>query len=158
MLKLKFPLRKYSLNSALLLSKLSELLLEKSLIVSLSEKNVMNTLGMKWDTSNDFIKVFTNASLSTQKITKWEVLLLISKQYDPMDLSAPVRIRGKLIMQEFWKSGIYWDDPIPKALACKFRAYQSDICKLKKVSICRYFGSFESKKKYTVFVTLVCWI
>lgn len=47
MLKLKFPLRKYSLNSALLLSKLSELLLEKSLIVSLSEKNVMNTLGMK---------------------------------------------------------------------------------------------------------------
>lgn len=148
LLEAKFPLRKYSSNSKSLLSALPQELLEANPTIYLSDSKCVNTLGIKWNPTSDFIDIAINPEPLSTQLTKRKILSFIAKQFDPLGLLSPITIRGKLIVQELWKLGVKWDEPIPDNVAVKFRDYYSDMCCLKDYSVARYVGDLSERKLY----------
>ena len=44
--------------------------------------------------------------------TRPQMLSMISKIYDPLELAAPLLLKGKRILQELFKSNFNWDDAV----------------------------------------------
>ena len=55
----------------------------------------------------------STASITPNLITKREVLQESSKIYDPIGFLGPVTVRATILMQELWRQGIAWDEPLP---------------------------------------------
>jgi len=45
----------------------------------------------------------------TEKITKWSILSLTYRIFDPLDFACSVVLFPKLLLQEAWAQGIFWD-------------------------------------------------
>ena len=52
--------------------------------------------------------------------TKREVLKTVSKIFDPLGLLTPVTFSGKVFLQELWREGVSWDEPLHAELAMKW--------------------------------------
>jgi len=86
------------------------------------DKTEVNVLGLQWDTSHDMLKAFPKqfSSIKSDLATKREVLRDISQTFDPLGILAPVTIRAKLFMQDLWKEGIDWDEPLTTDLRTRW--------------------------------------
>lgn len=82
----------------------------------LCDKGEERVLGLFWDVNTDELKFNLNfANIPTDIInghripTKREVLRIIMSIFDPLGLLSPFTLRSKILMQEIWRSGIFWD-------------------------------------------------
>ena len=66
-------------------------------------------------------------SNNADSITKREVLRENSKIYDPLGFLTPVTIRAKIFMQELWKKGYSWDQPLSQELQKKWLTISEDL-------------------------------
>ena len=75
----------------------------------------VNLLGLSWNTSTDTIG-FTKKQflLNNQSVTKRSVLQISSRIYDPLGFLSPVTVKARIFMQELWRSGVGWDEPLDK--------------------------------------------
>ncbi|XP_058456798.1 uncharacterized protein LOC131434166 [Malaya genurostris] len=76
-------------------------------------------LGMRWMTVDDVIGFSTvmRAEIAAiinrgQKPTKRQVLRCVMCLFDPLGLLAAYSVHGKILIQQIWRSGVDWDDPI----------------------------------------------
>ena len=75
----------------------------------------VKVLGMNWNTTNDTLSVpfpkditlFLNSN--PPHLTKRKVVSLLATVFDPLNLLAPLTIKGKLFIQTLWKEDSSWD-------------------------------------------------
>ncbi|XP_062710628.1 uncharacterized protein LOC134288773 [Aedes albopictus] len=78
-------------------------------------------LGITWIPSED---IFTFSYEGLEEVlgtdrtvpTKRQVLRIIMKLYDPLGFVAHFVVQGKILMQEIWRTGTNWDEPIAEQL------------------------------------------
>jgi len=63
--------------------------------------------------------------------SKRQVLKVIAKIFDPLGLVTPVLFYGKVFIQDLWREGLTWDEPLPKMLS---NEWTSVLLKLKAIS------------------------
>ncbi|XP_060518380.1 uncharacterized protein LOC132697105 [Cylas formicarius] len=125
-----FPLRKWSSNDTSIQSKF-----ESNILHIGEEQN--KTLGLLWDSKHDNLQYVIN-SRHHVKVTKRQILSIISQIFDPLGLLSPVTISAKIILQQLWKLKISWDESVPTDLYYTWSKYHSQLIHLNKVKIPRH--------------------
>jgi hypothetical protein len=81
-----------------------------------SDSALQRVLGLWWDPTSDTFQFRLKSEIinfdKKQRPTKRNVLKLIMSIFDPLGLFANFTIRGRILLQEIWRSGIGWDDRI----------------------------------------------
>lgn len=65
------------------------------------------------------------------------MLSQISNLYDPLGLVAPIITYAKIKMQDLWKNGQSWDDPVPPEILVNYNAYCEQLHVIKQWQIQR---------------------
>lgn len=132
-----FKLHKWCSNSELLLNAIPKEERE-SFEVHFSEgNNVIKTLGLFWDPTEDVLKVAFNNNIPTN-ISKRSALSFIAKIYDPLGLIGPVITPFKLFIQKLWCSKLDWDVDLPKDMQNTWQQLVSKISHIVKIRIPRW--------------------
>ncbi|GBP72558.1 hypothetical protein EVAR_89654_1 [Eumeta japonica] len=71
--------------------------------------------------------------------------------FDPLGLLCPVTIKGKILMQRIWRSGIGWDDVLLERDYAKWVDYLDEVRKLSQLRIPRCYALRSSKIELHVF-------
>ncbi|XP_058840296.1 uncharacterized protein LOC131695790 [Topomyia yanbarensis] len=78
-----------------------------------------SVLGMRWIPSEDMFTYTFTLRNDLQLIlknghvpTKREVLKVVMSLFDPLGLLSFFLVHGKILIQDCWTSGLFWDDPI----------------------------------------------
>ena len=142
------------------------------------EEKTEKLLGVQWDVKNDtFIFRFSDkvkelvkkGKMGKDVPTKREALSVISSIFDPMGWISHWTIQGRIIIQDIWRSGIKWDDPLQQIEAKKWYAFLEKLFQAHTIVIPRcYFpdaphGVFElhtlcdaSENAYAAVIYLEC--
>ncbi|XP_075264413.1 uncharacterized protein LOC142356371 [Convolutriloba macropyga] len=100
-----FSLTKFVSNSVQCLNKMPKEHCDK-------EKDKHRVIGVMWNTVNDTFFHQKRAKVQEDKAdyTLRKLLSLIACLFDPLGIIAPLLITLKIILQNFWKEGLAWDD------------------------------------------------
>ncbi|XP_058840554.1 uncharacterized protein LOC131696047 [Topomyia yanbarensis] len=78
--------------------------------------------------------------------TKRQVLQVVMSLFDPLGIIANFTIHGKILIQDLWRSGIEWDDPIRDADFASWRRWVRMTQDLDRVKIPRcYFPEYDPR-------------
>ena len=77
----------------------------------------IKTLGVLWKSKEDVFTFQLVAPPYGDNLTKREVISLMSKIFDPLQILAPCTIHAMILMQQSWLTGVAWNDPLPTDLA-----------------------------------------
>ena len=99
----------------------------------------VNLLGLLWNTSTDTISFNPISNKELPPLTKQLVLQMSSKVYDPLGILSPVTIQAKILMQDLWRSGISWDDPLFREQTNRWRKIPEDLQDTSKITIPRFY-------------------
>ncbi|KAK7575924.1 hypothetical protein V9T40_012210 [Parthenolecanium corni] len=142
-----FPLRKYISNSPEFLASLDPSLIEPLKPVEFASAGAAKLLGLQWQPSGDCFAIKAKpVDISDIVLTKRIVASLAAQAFDPTGFAAPVIIRAKILLQDLWREGKGWDDPISPALAEVFRSYYSEITSLSSATIPRFYNSYRGSE------------
>ncbi|XP_062717012.1 uncharacterized protein LOC134292166 [Aedes albopictus] len=109
-----FDLHKWCANDAALLSDIPPERREKQVDFENHDVNeVIKTLGLLWNPVEDEL-VFRVQLPEKPKdgLTKRQILSEVARLFDPLGLLGPAIVIAKIVMQELWKQGFNWDDPV----------------------------------------------
>ncbi|XP_055589561.1 uncharacterized protein LOC129741797 [Uranotaenia lowii] len=113
-----FEMRNWISNSAYVLESLgAELVPEKNMDIA-TDIAGEKVLGMWWSTTLDVFsyKIFTKRNIEIlqggKRPSKRELLSTLMSIYDPLGLIAHFLMFLKILLQDVWRSGIDWNDPI----------------------------------------------
>ncbi|XP_055605883.1 uncharacterized protein LOC129754049 [Uranotaenia lowii] len=146
-----FELRNFLSNSEEVLEELgvTNQLIDKSLLLDPGkdrEEVSERVLGMIWKPKTDTFTFGTAVPPGIEPLitdgtipTKRQVLRTIMSLYDPLGLVAHFIVHGKIMMQEIWKYGASWDEPIPDELQASWIQWTGLLRKLNEVSVPRCF-------------------
>ena len=81
----------------------------KKIDLSKDDLPSVKTLTVVWSASSDQF-FFSEAALVELILTKRKFLTKILTLFDPLGFVTPFVVRAKILMQEFWVSGIVWGD------------------------------------------------
>ena len=93
-------------------------------------------LGMTWDAHADQIRFFP--VLENVSWTKRGVLRQLARIFDPMGLLAAFLVRGKILMQELWRRGRDWDDPLQPDVKASWSTWFNQFADLPSIVIPRH--------------------
>lgn len=96
---------------------------------------IERTLGMRWHCETDsFSFIFKKPK---QVACKREMFSAVASIFDPLGCIAPVILTAKILMQEIWRQGISWDDPLPEQILREWQNWCASIEGLEKIGIPR---------------------
>ena len=125
--KIGMTLRKWRSSSPELLATIPTELLEKEPVQLLaSPKDSPKTLGIHWDTASDQLHVPTPPPSTVHRPSKRQVSSQIARVYDIMGFFSPAVLQLKLILQQLWRNGSSWDDPLPDSLSNSWQCWQAE--------------------------------
>ena len=75
-------------------------------------KNPIKVLGVTWDVTTDKLYIKPNFGPCVTLHTKRSLISALSKVFDPYGFWMPLMVSGKLLIQEVWKAGLSWDEPL----------------------------------------------
>ncbi|XP_058835287.1 uncharacterized protein LOC131692322 [Topomyia yanbarensis] len=147
-----FEIRNWQSNSEQVLTRVGG---ETSNVIKhfTSEKTTVaeRVLGMIWIPNED-VFAFTaqfrpdlHLLLTGDTIpTKRQVLQVVMSLFDPLGIIATFTIHGKILIQDLWRSGIGWDDPIRDADFASWQRWVKLTPELDRVKIPRcYFPNYD---------------
>ena len=81
-------------------------------------KEINRVLGQKWNTRTDcfLMKTLEQFSRNASEYTQKKLFSLVSTIFDPLGILSPLTIRIKMLLQQIWKLGKKWDEPLPAEL------------------------------------------
>ena len=95
-------------------------------------------LGVSWDIGSDTLSFKLN--LDDEPTTRRQVLLMISKIYDPLGLAAPFLLKEKRILQELCKSDFNWDDAVSDDYIVEWEKWTKELQLLENLKMERCFN------------------
>ncbi|XP_052759175.1 uncharacterized protein LOC128202521 [Galleria mellonella] len=136
-----FNIRNFVSSSHTLLEHLPSDKLSPCILKILSDSKddqVERVLGVRWNQDSDeFIfllklpKVSEDIKSREKKPTKRDILRLTMSIFDPLGFLLYVTVKGRILLQNIWKSKISWDDEIEST---SFKEWQLWLLELQKVS------------------------
>ena len=134
-----FNLRSWASNNPVIRS----LAAKENLLDDCPEAKV---LGVLWNTTTDMITYppRSAASITPNLITKREVLQESSKIYDPIGFLGPVTVRAKILLQDLWRQGIGWDEPLPPDLQLTWKELATELEMIMSIAIPRQYFPLSS--------------
>lgn len=116
--------------------------------VAIGGSETEKTLGLLWDVTADCIGFKLNTYKTPQEVldaerppTKREALSIIMSLFDPLGLVSPITTPAKRIMQETWRYGTGWDDPLPDKLHDKWNEWLRTLRSIEKLRIPRCYDA-----------------
>jgi len=104
-------------------------------------------LGLVWHPDQDYFCCALNLAPSPV-FTKRGVLSLVARIFDPLGLFGPVVFLAKSIMQQTWRHGVAWDDPLPDDIHADWTAFVSELPSLLDVRVPRHINGRQSAPCY----------
>ena len=143
--KASMNLREWVSNS----SKFLDLLPKNEVI----KGDFVKVFGIHWNCVEDYLQI-NGIDLISLKIppTKREVLRTIARIFDPLGLVTPVTYYGKIFLQDLWKEGLSWDQPLPQKFLNRWDEVVQKLNPLSTLKIPRFIGSInDSNIKLLIF-------
>ncbi|XP_048487110.1 uncharacterized protein LOC125490817 [Plutella xylostella] len=118
----------------------------------LQTESSQRTLGMIWKPQKDalgfdlsFKKLEADIVDGSQKPTKRQMLKVIMSVFDPLGFLGPLLIRGKILLQQLWRSGVKWDELIGDTFTRTWSEFLIDLksCEEFMVPRCYGFSAFD---------------
>lgn len=111
-----------------------------------SDKETEKVLGVFWNPTDDAIvfkispHILSNDIIRLNKSpTKRQILRILMTVYDPLGLVGNFIMYLKIILQEIWRSGVSWDEPIKEEQLAKWDKWLKYLPDLEKVCIPRCY-------------------
>ncbi|XP_059217646.1 uncharacterized protein LOC131994782 [Stomoxys calcitrans] len=133
-----FPLKKIAANDSRLLSQVAKEDLLDSEFLQFDESSSTKTLGVKWNAMSDKFSYSLGSISPDRTTTKRKVLSAVAQLFDPAGWVAPIVIRSKVLMQQFWLEGVNWDETLSTESQNKWDALVSDLSHIDSISIPRW--------------------
>ncbi|XP_064627878.1 uncharacterized protein LOC135487738 [Lineus longissimus] len=129
--------RKWLSNSLTVLAEIPEE--DRAAEISLDEGELPSTktLGVLWQAKEDQFSFTATPVEDNFTLTKRTFLQKLAKVFDPMGFISPYIIRGKILMQEIWTTGVGWDDRNLECLEQKAQCWFDDLRDLGLIKIPR---------------------
>ncbi|XP_055528101.1 uncharacterized protein LOC129728164 [Wyeomyia smithii] len=148
-----FKIGKFLSNAPVVLSRLGESNANRSKPFKMDGHGESErVLGMTWIPSVDAFTFDTTSMPEIRELvdtkvvpTKRQVLRTVMKLFDPLGLIAHYVIQGKVLMQDVWRSGTNWDEPIAEHLRDRWYRWIELLHQLSSVRVPRcFFGGADS--------------
>ncbi|XP_044761992.1 uncharacterized protein LOC123319195 [Coccinella septempunctata] len=114
-----------------------------------SDRSIQRILGLSWDSKLDSFcfKLKSNIfEVETRNgTTKRQILKIVMSIFDPLGLIANLTVRGRILIQDIWKSGIGWDDSVEHEQYKTWKLWLLDLQKITNISIPRCYSTSISK-------------
>jgi hypothetical protein len=144
-----FMLRNFASNANELLQQLPPELVKEQPVEHNMDNSLALTekvLGLQWNISTDEFgfkldeKIFQESSQIPTKRQVWRAAM---KVYDPLGFISHVTIHARVLMQNIWKTGIGWDEPLNEPLFESWKIWLLNIRQtaLMKIPRC-YFNNY----------------
>jgi hypothetical protein len=115
-----------------------------------SDSALQRVLGLWWDPTSDTFQFRLKSEMinfdKNQRPTKRNVLKLVMSIFDPLGLIANFTIRGRILLQEIWRSGIDWDDRIDQNLHRLWLTWIDDLQNITTFRIPRCYSTDSSRE------------
>ncbi|XP_043482815.1 uncharacterized protein LOC122511551 [Leptopilina heterotoma] len=108
-------------------------------------------LGILWNPRSDVFRFNITFTTNTAKllnkkdVTKRELLRVIMSVFDPLGFLSPITIRGRMLLQDVWRSRIAWDQELQESEARNWQNWLSSISTVKGSEISRCY-SYRTEK------------
>jgi len=126
---------------------------DRSRCLDLVDKDVcfVKTLGVSWDPITDSFS-FKADLMEQSRYTKRSFLSFLARIFDPLGLVGAYTIKGKILLQEVWMTGLDWDQELPQSLQEKIRVWLREASELNQIHCKRkLFSLNESGKEVHIF-------
>ncbi|XP_053687203.1 uncharacterized protein LOC128736742 [Sabethes cyaneus] len=108
-------------------------------------------LGIAWEPASDRFCFTTTTKIEEMTVdcenypTKRIVLSVVMAQFDPLGFISPITVRGKMLIQDLWRTGCEWDEPIDTVSFAKWTRWIRMMKRLEFFKVPRsYFGDAKS--------------
>lgn len=133
-----FNLTKFTSNSKSVLSLIpEERRANPRLNLDLEELPVERALGVRWFAETDELGFEVKDLVRPE--TKRGILSTICSLYDPLGFASPVTLTAKSIVQDLWRTGAGWDDPLEPSVLQRWRIWKELLPSLADVRIPRCY-------------------
>ncbi|XP_058456830.1 uncharacterized protein LOC131434192 [Malaya genurostris] len=151
-----FEIRNWLSNSITVLQKMNQHQTEEKNLIFSEEMATEKILGLWWNTSTDCLTFKVNWSRYDSSLldgsrypTKRELLRILMSIYDPLGLVANFLGYLKVLLQDVWRSGILWDEPIRCQEFKKWDLWRQALPQVETVSVNRCYRRLISSNKQT---------
>ena len=132
-----FAIRQWASNHPTVLNDISSKIVNLDCVVR--ENPVQKTLGVIWISQRDVLKYSVGEVDAQSTSTKRKLLSEISKIFDSLGLLGPVSLFAKMIVQEFWKAQIKWNEPLLQDIHSGWKSFTEQLSALREFSVPRKF-------------------
>ncbi|XP_055585157.1 uncharacterized protein LOC129738006 [Uranotaenia lowii] len=150
-----FEIRNWASNVKEILEHLGEETNNMVKDLATTNDNIERVLGLLWEPQGDNLSFSTTfrkdiAALVAlnSKPTKRQVLKCLMSLFDPLGLLASYLIHGKVLMQDIWRTGIKWDEPINDDIFRRWKVWIESLDRLGTIKIPRCYFPDATKSLY----------
>lgn len=115
--------------------------------VKLDTESYDKILGMHWNSQKDVFVFDLKLNRVDKQIveglqcpTKRQLLSMVKSVYDPFGMLADLIIYGKVLVQDVWRTGIHWNDLLPKNIFAAFKQWVHQFKKVKEFKLRRCYS------------------
>ncbi|XP_061728378.1 uncharacterized protein LOC133533417 isoform X1 [Cydia pomonella] len=112
-----------------------------------SESSSVRALGVSWDPISDTVGFRTGLEglILQGSFNKRKVLFHLMKVYDPLGLLGPIVVKGRILLQEAWRSNIDWDTPFPPSQILKWNEWFKELSDVSTIRIPRWYAKLNGE-------------
>ena len=100
-------------------------------------------LGVEWCTKEDVLAVAAIGDVKSKGTWCWtrrSLLKCVASVFDPLGFASAAVLPGKMLLQECWKLGGDWDDPLPVDLVSRCEQWWGALGEISSLKIPRWIG------------------
>ena len=91
--------------------------------INVGQEPVVKTLGISWNSKEDTFTILAANIYAEPPVTKRNVVKKVATVFDPLGFVGKFAIKAKVLLQELWTRGYYWDDAIHDKIASKIGSW-----------------------------------